>query len=203
VVQLVSRGIVGHRQAVDMLLDAGYDHQVAGWLVTEGEITSTGEHRRNTEGQIQRAFTDYLIGDAQAAAMLEALHYSPGGAEFIIRGWKVARDLRMIDAAAALIRSHYVARKISAQDAAGELDAAGVPAEARNKLLRLWGIDRKGNIRQLTPAQIVKAHKLGLFTPPALEGKPAGEKANYDAAHARLTALGYDGGDATLLLAGA
>ncbi len=203
VVQLLEHGAIKEDRAVQLIMEAGYTHEVAAMFAAEGVFASVGEHKRLAEGTIQRAFTSYIIDSGRAKSLLELLHYTAASAEFIIRTWSVARDLRLAESAAAVIRSHYVAHKITANDAAGELDAAGIPAEARNKMLHAWALERKGNVRLLTPAQIVAAFKKGLFVPPAQRNTPEGKQANHDAAHSRLTQQGYDSGDATLLLEGA
>jgi hypothetical protein len=74
-------------------------------------------------------------------------------------------------------------------DASGYLDRIGIPSQQRDYLLDLWDIESAGNVRLLTPAQIVKAYSTTLITA--------------DDALARLQQQGYSEGDATLLLEGA
>jgi hypothetical protein len=61
------------------------------------------------------------------------------------------------------LRTEYVSRQLTRDEASSGLQAAGVPTVQRGPILTLWDAERSYVRTELTPAQIVKAFKKGEY----------------------------------------
>lgn len=203
VVTALTDGVVTREVATDMLADQGFDKATVAMLIATGEVKSTGPHRQLMTGEISKLYADRIISEGTAADMLKQLHYTPESVHLILRLAIYERQRKILDSGIAAVRSHYLAHRIDAAAAAGDLHAMGLPPSTSDLYLKVWRLDRLAHPRQLSEAQIVKANKLQLFvTDPHLTAEERA-RGNHDAAMGRLVALGYDRTDAGLLLAGA
>jgi hypothetical protein len=154
-------------------------------------------------GQVQALYSDRIITAAQAAAMLGKLHYTAESAQLIIGLADYLRHHRILQSGIAAIKTHYLNGRIGDAVVLGDLQALGLPTDARDTYLQVWKLDKLAHPKQLTAAQIVKAVKLGLFVTDVSQGTAMRDQLNRAAGHDRLVALGYDDDDAELLLNGA
>ncbi len=80
----------------------------------------------------------------------------------------------------------YTGRKIDKQTALSTLDSLSLPAPQRDRLLKIWDLERGDNLKHLTPPQLGHAVSNGWYT--------------VDQALAVLGAQGYGALDAWVLL---
>jgi hypothetical protein len=203
VVTALTDGVITRAAAARILGDEGYAPETVAMLIATGEARSTGPHRQLMTGEISKLYADRIISRAEAGLLLEQLHFTAHSADLILRVADYTLHRRILDSGVAAVKAHYLAHRIDDAVAAGDLHALGLPADAADTYLKVWRLDRIPLFKTLTAAQIVKAHKLGLFTPGGQTGTDAGTQANDAEALRRLEALGYDATDAGLLLAGA
>ena len=196
VIRMIGSGVIDHAQGVRLLMDAGYTPQVAGWLITEGELTGTGRHRELSAAAVSALYEARQVSRATAAAMLEASHYSAASAALVLGLADHNRAQKILDTGITGVRNLYLAYRLDELGARDDLHKLQLPQDAIDDYLLVWGIERRSKVRQLTEAQIVKAHKLNLFD-------PQDPQCNDEEALARLEQMGYDKGDAELLLKGA
>lgn len=203
VITALEEGAITREQAATWLADAGYQPDVITMMITTGEARSTGGHRQIMAGQVQALYADRIISLAQATDMLLTLHFTAASAALITGLADYLRHHKILQSGITAIRSHYLAGRITAAVALGDLQQLGLPTDARDTYLQVWGLDKLAHPKQLTPAQIVKAAGKGLLVPQDGMSTADWEQANQVAGHDRLVALGYDDTDADLLLAGA
>lgn len=196
VANLIKAGVVDHARAIALMMDLGYSAQVSAELVAQAESEATGEHRRLAQGQIGQLYAAKIIDRATAAKMLEGLHFTAASAQLVLTLADHTRRMRILDTGISGIRSHYLAHHLTDVQAAADLVALEVPADARDLYLKVWEIERASAVKTLTEAQTYKA-----FTKNMLD--PKDPKRNRALALARLENMGYDETDATLLLDGA
>lgn len=203
VVTALTDGVVTRQLAAELLGDMGYQPDVVAMLIATGEVKSTGPHRQLLVSEISALYADRIISRDKATDMLIFLHFTAESAHLILQLADYTKQRKILDSGIAAVKSHFLAHRIDEATAAGDLHAMNLPPLAADLYLKVWKLDRLAHPKQLTEAQIVKAAKLNLFVPRGQLTEPRWVEANQDAAHARLVQLGYDGADASLLLAGA
>jgi hypothetical protein len=197
VVAMISHGVLTHAEGIRMLMDLGYTAQVAAQLYAEGTTARAGAHGILPEGQVIALYDLGGITRAAAVGMLEKLNYAPAVAEQLVAIADLRASVKLQQQAVDAIRGRYVAHHIDDLMARAMLADLDVTAVKVTHYLKIWAIERAAAVRQLTPAQIIKAQKLDLFgdTDKTTGHSPTAEK--------RLVALGYSPGDAALIVAGA
>lgn len=203
VITALTDGVITRKAATKLLGDMGYSHEVVTMLIATGEVHSTGPHRQLMTGEVSKLYADRIISRKQATKLLEQLHYTAESAGLILQVADYSLQRKILDSGIAAVKAHYLAGRIDKVTAAADLHALNLPPSASAAYLKVWAIDKLAHPRQLTPAQIVKAAKLGLFTPEAEAGTPRGQADNERIAAERLVQLGYSEADAQLLLQGA
>lgn len=185
----VEVGAITHADAVAEALKYGFSQQNAEVLVNEGSARKLQTYRGRVVSAAEGLFEENAITQAQFEDIAQAMGFDPTEANFVAQSAEYRRQAKAITSVVSAIRSKYIAHHIDHNEASGFLDALGVASDQRDYLLSLWDIEAAANVRLLTPAQIVKAVNTQLITP--------------DDGTARLVALGYSSGDASLLLQGA
>jgi hypothetical protein len=186
IVSMLTHGAATKAQAVKLLTELGYTAEVAGLLVAEGvNARVTGSHAL-TMANIEALYKDRLITAAHAHELLSHLGYDQSDAAALMAVWDFAAGAALTRQAAGVVRVKYVAHLIDWPEAAGLLDSLNLPATARDNYRRVWDVEREAQVRTLTEAQTVAAHKAGLIT-------------GADAL-ARLASLGYSDDDGHILL---
>lgn len=185
VVAMLRAGAIDAGRARQLFAENGVRPQDADGYIAEATKAKSATHRELTEGSILAAYRDRMIGRTDAQARLVALDYDAATASFLL-------DLADAHAADVLqrqqiatTRSKFVGRHVTAGVASAALDSAHVPADQRDQLLALWTVERDEDVRQLTPALLVKGVKANVIDLPTF--------------HTRLVDLGYSDADATLL----
>lgn len=203
VTEALADGVINAATAAKLLAQDGYSKETTDMLIRLGTIRSTGPYRQLMSSQVAKLYADRIIDHATAVAHLVKLHYQPQTAALILTLADHERDQRIRDSALRTLQAHFVARRTSVTDATADLLALGYPHDTVKLYIEAWKMDRLAVVRQLTPAQVLKAVKLGLLVPKAQLSQAQWEEQNHEAGHARLVELGYSGDDAELLLAGA
>jgi hypothetical protein len=194
--RLMAIGVISTETALRMLMDLGYTHQVAAMFVTEAEVTATGEHRQLAAGQVSALYEARIIDHATATGYLTQLHYTSAAASLILTLADHKRQQAILQTGVTGIRKLFLAYRISDTSARGDLGNLGLDHEAVNAYMKAWNTERMHAVKQLTEAQVMKAFKLALFDPKNADN-------NKKLACERLTQMGYDETDATLLIQGA
>lgn len=180
-------------------VDIGYAVQqtmAQGYSQTDAEIivnASQGEKLQTTKDKtisaVEAMIEANLISESDAGTVILSLGYTDQETGFILQTADFRRQAKAITQVVASVRARYIAHHIDTNTASGLLDAAGLPATQRDYNIELWNIELEANVRQLTPAQIAKAFKLGLI--------------DQQTALDRMVLLGYNEDDAALILQGA
>jgi hypothetical protein len=133
-----------------------------------------------------------LGGQQAVAKVLEEIGWKPSFATQVSTAWTVGNatgDAHVAKAQTQLwgtTHRSYVGEMIDNTTATTALRAAGVDAAAVPPILTLWNEERSLIRKQLTPAQVKKAYRAGIYT--------------LAEAHQLLMDRGYDAADATVLL---
>lgn len=185
----VRYGGVTIEYAIQSAMAQGYSQTDAELIVnsSQGEKLQTAKDK--TISAIESMIENNLIPESDAQTLITSMGYSDTEAGFILQTADFRRQAKAVTAVVNAVKSKYLSHHIDRNGASGLLDAAGIPAAQRDYNLALWDIELQANVRQLTPAQVVKAFKLNLI--------------DQQSATDRLVFLGYSPDDADLLLQGA
>jgi len=183
---LVKQGVITPRQGIERLMDNGYSRADAEAFVRLAQADKTETDKDLTKAEILSLYEFRALSRAKTSELLQKLGYDAGEANFLLEIGELRRQKRETDAATSVIRSKYVAHKISAGEASGQLDQLRIPADMRDHVLDIWTLEREANVVTLTTAQIVRAWKKGAI-----------DEAN---AMQRLIQHGLQADDAKLLL---
>lgn len=184
--EALRNGSITHADAVRVAMEDGYSQHDAEILVATGSANKIQTYKDRIVASIESMYEDNAISQAEATDMVKGLGFDDTEAKFILQAAGFRRSARFVTQATTAVRVRYVSRKIDRPQASNDLDGFGVPASQRDQLLGLWDFEREANVRTLTEAQIIRAMKKQTITP--------------DDALARLEALGYSEGDATILI---
>lgn len=184
---MIREGVISNREGIQKLMQLGYDRNDAEAFARLASNDKTVEERDLTKSEIVNLYRLKGLTKTRTESMLGDMGYSDGEVALIVSLADLTAQKQERDAALTVIRTKYVAHKISDTEAAGAIDALHVPANMRDHLMVIWQLERDANVVTLTPAQIIAAVKRELI----------------DVAEAfdRLVRHGYLDGDAHLLLA--
>lgn len=191
--RLLALGIISSENAIRLLMDNGYTHEVAAYFATEAEVTATGEHRHLLAREIATMYENHVIGRGRALELLTADHFTEDVANLILDLADHQRDHKILNTGIAGIRKLFLAYRIDATNAKGDLLTLGVGSEGADLYLRAWRVERAHTVKELTEAQVIKMYKRSLFDPHNADK-------NREIACQRLTRMGYSTGDASLLI---
>jgi hypothetical protein len=170
-------------------MEYGFSEQDATILVKEGVNNKLRTYRERVVSAAEGLYEQNAITQTDFVDIAKSMGFDDSESGFILASAEYRRQEKAMTQVLSAIRSKYVGHHINESQASGYLDAAGIPAAQRDHLLSVWHIEAVANVRTLTPAQIVKAHKLQLIS-------------DQDALD-RLLAEGYSRTDAALLIEGA
>lgn len=186
VITMISHNAITVEQGLHLLHELGIDPADAKGLVKAGTAQRTANHKAVALGTVTELFEDHAIDRAKATTLVKALGYPDSDVPLILSVAELRRHKRWRDQAIGATRSAYLAHHIDQAEAHAELAGLGVEAAEVEYLLRLWAIELRGHRRQLTEAQVMRAHKRELI--------------NDQQALTRLQQLGYLAADAQLLI---
>lgn len=182
-------GEVDHATAVAKIMELGYSKDDATMIAASASGERLQTFKDRVVASVATMYEDSVLSLQDATSVIGSLGYTTQEVSFITQATELHREAHVINTVVTGIKTKYLSRHISKNNASGLLDAIGIPAGNRDQLLHVWEIEQSAYTRILTPAQIVKAVKLDLITA--------------DQANARLVGLGYAADDAALLIAGA
>ncbi len=184
--KMVERGAMSPKRGLQLLLDEGYEQDVAESLIHSATTGQTVKEKRLAAGEVQELYHDHAITRENAVKHLEAIGYHKANAEWLLSIIDLKRERTLQEAALSPIKSNYIAHHVNHATASGMIDKLGVPAAQRDYLLALWTVDREARKRTLSEAQIIAANVRGMFTD--------------EVALQRLEGLGYSNEDSRILL---
>lgn len=182
----VKEGVIDNTEAITRLKLLGYDEQAAEHYVAEAISTTTTQYRQIAESDVVALYAGRAIDAAGATDMLRTLGYSDDVAAEILAVSDFHVQVGIRNNAIARVRTYYLARKITDNQAITTLDSLEVPATQRQELMAAWQVERGSNVKLLTEAQIADAWNYGIMDP--------------DTAIRELEALGYTPYDAYIVL---
>lgn len=187
--QAVQFGSITMADAVKKAMEQGYSQEDATILVSASINSKLQTQRMGVVRAVEAAYENNAITQEQAMAIAGQMGFEPAEAQFIFQAAEFRRNEKLIATGMSAIRSKFIAHHIDRVQASSLLDQLGIPHQQRDASLQIWQIEHDANVRQLTPAQIIKANANSLLTDAqTLE---------------RLVGLGYSQGDAELLMKGA
>lgn len=187
VTALLRAGSITQEQALQLFKDAGLSQELAAAYVADASHTKVAAEKALTKETITQLYTERLITQPQAQAMLAQLHYTEQESAFILQLGDLQRHAKVYNAAVTRIGSLYVNRRIEARAASAALDSLGVPAAQRDEYLTVWALERASNLKILSEAVIASAWAKGVI--------------GDDEAMAQLEAHGYTARDSWIYLA--
>lgn len=161
---LYSHGALTEDQAKTLLKDYGYDDVIQKaflYSAVHGKVSSL---KQITLAQVSRLYVEGIISWQEGTKLLKETGYQNLELSYVKEILDGQRVYRNREAAINKIRSLYIAYHINRQVASGQIDALGVLANERDKLISLWNIERTSNAKQLTKAEIVDAAEYQLIT---------------------------------------
>lgn len=189
IIQAVKAGYMTEARGVQIMLENGYEAQTSKEIILGASAGKRATSKNLAVGTITGLYEDRAISRAEALKLITGLKYSEQDAVWELELADLRARLKVITAAVNGVRSKYIARHIGEGEASVLLDEIGIASAQRDLYLRMWGIERKANVRVLSEAQVAKAVKLTLITP--------------DEGLTRLVDMGYSEPDARLLIEGA
>lgn len=163
VVALVRAGTLDDATALTILQQSGVSADLAASYVGEAHHTKTLSDRQLAKQDILTLYNEQVLSVGQATTLLEGLHYTAEDATFLLEMVNFRRELTAINAAVVKFQSLYINHRISYNEAVTGLDHLGIVANQRDHLIATWTLERQANVKVLTPAEIRKAHGLGLL----------------------------------------
>lgn len=183
---MIKNGVITAAEGVKKFLALGYSSEDARAFAELAQTDKTETDRNLTKAEVMNLYEFRLQSADQAKSLLSDLGYDEHEIALLLALCDFRKSKRELDAAASVIRSKYVAHKISDNECSSLLDSLHVPADARDHLMNLWGLERDANQRELTPAEVLTAAGGGLIT--------------RDDARTRLLQMGYSAVDTEIKL---
>jgi len=156
---LLHTGAVTQEQAAAIWTAQGYDQGTVRAFLAEASSVKTAAARTLAKSDLLKLYTDGVVSRDAAKSMLQAHGWSATDAEYELTVVDLHDAITAQTAAVSKIRSLYIARKLSTAEASSALDTLGVAHTQRDRLIKVWGVERGANVRTLTPAQIADALK--------------------------------------------
>lgn len=183
---MVRAGSLTDQQATQYLTDAGLAPDLVAAYIADAHKPSSTTNHAITASQISQLYSDQLITQTQAQAMLQTLGYTADDSAAIMQlaAYNVSKS--QLDSAISRVRSLYVARKITRSEAAASLDSLHVAAANATGLLDTWDVEQAASVRVPSEGQVASALYYGVIDQPT--------------AMSMLEAMGYAAHDAWLVL---
>ena len=182
-------GGLSHQDAIKIVMEQGYTESDANTVIAAGSGQKLQSHKNKVISSAVSLYEDNVITSDQALKIIEGMDATADEAKFILESAEFTRNAHLINAAVSAVKSKYLGHHIKRNQVISDLDALGIPASQRDRLIQVWDIEYGAYSRTLTEAQIVKAVKIKLISP--------------EDGLNRLMDMGYNLVDAGLLLEGA
>lgn len=157
-------GSLTAEQALHLYKLMGYPDDVAQALVAGATGSKVTKAKNLAQSTITRLYVDQVITRDAAIAKLEHIGYDEEEAGYLL----TVQDLHELEqqrsAALTNVRSHYLAGKLKKDAAVEILKAEGYSDDAVAQLFTVWDIEKRGQVKTLTAAQIVDAYYYEIVT---------------------------------------
>src|SRR5215472_4960688 len=185
----VEFGVISHADAVKRAMEHGFSPADATILINEGSARKLQTYKNRV---VSAAETLYEAGGISETAFRNAAKSSGFDAteiDYLVRAADYRRKEKQVVATITAVRSRFIARHLTKNQAIGILDKAGLLAAQRDLLISTWVTEQSAIVRNLTEAQVIHAMKKQVIT--------------IQEADDRLIRLGYSQADAAILIASA
>lgn len=162
--QLVSSGTLPPATALDILHKQRYPDDLAQMMVTGWTAQGTARQKGLTAAALLDEFEGHYIDQAQLAAGLTALGYSPAAVEMETNLAEARRVKKARDQSVEAIRKAYLTHAIPESDAQQRLAGEGIPEPALGLIIAEWRHQLDATKKVLTPTQIRAAYRKNLLT---------------------------------------
>jgi hypothetical protein len=183
---MYEKGVIDGPTAATKLRARGLSSDDVQLYLSFAQTAKMATSRDLTESIVRQLYADQAISHSVALTNLKHLGYDATEAEQILSISDLQRNQRMLDSAISRVHARFIAHRIAENDAITALDALHVPPAQRDAFIDTWNVERDLNVPTLTVSQIGQALKKQFITPAD--------------AFDRLTRMGYDDTDATLIL---
>ena len=163
VATLYSHGALTAPQAESILAQSGYSPEVQKAFIDSAVHGKVAALKNITLGQASKLYVEGIISWSEAEKLLAKTGYQPTELTYVKLILDDQRVFRNREAAINKIRTLYISYHIDKLTASGQIDALGVLANERDKLLALWDIQRTSNAKILTTAEITDAFEYNLI----------------------------------------
>lgn len=182
---LLTHGAIDAATARQMLIELGFTPEDADALIASASAVKSKTNHDLSVAQVRQLYEAQLLSFDEAVTHLMAAGYTQADASEILQLADALADKKIQNQAVTAIRTRFVGRKISVNEASQALDGIGIPAAQRDRMLAVWGFEREANVAHLTVAQWSKLQKTG-----AIDLQRWSDE---------MTALGYSGEDVQFL----
>lgn len=186
-VRLVTAGTISDALALKIMQLEGYSQELSAAIIAGAKAGKHAKTKDLTQATILELYEGELLDSGRARTMLGKLGYDDAEVAMLLELGAARRIKSTTDVAMRKIQLEYVNRRISEAQAANLLDQLGILSPGRDRLIRLWSVERDSIHKTLTEAQVVAAHKANVLSD--------------SEATQRLIDMGYVPGDAAILLA--
>jgi hypothetical protein len=180
-------GSITDADALKLYQEEGLTPEMAAIYVKTAHHERAATTREATKAELVALYVDQAITAADLKARLIKRGYTDADADLEIELADLKVEHALEQRAVNRVGSLYTGRRIDKALALASLDSLKMPAAQRDRLLKIWDLERGDNLKHLTPAEIATATKDGLFS--VAEGM------------AELQLLGWGARDAYIILA--
>lgn len=164
IVSMLDHGVGTHEQALQRLLEQGFNQDDAEALIQLGAAQRTTTHKQLSRTDLVTMYEDALLTKAQVVDRLVALGYPSADANAMLQLADIKRQATATRALQKSIEAQFKAHHLTENQAITELEKGGVAPEQARGLLDQWNVVRAAPSRSLTEAQILKAGEDGIIS---------------------------------------
>jgi hypothetical protein len=179
-------GAITDEQALKLYQEEGLTPEMAAIYVKTAHHERHAAAKELTKAEWVAMYVDQAITQEELLKRLATLGFTGEGAQMELTLADLKVDHALQQRAVNRVGNLYVGRRIDKAKAMTSLDELKLPPKQRDRLLAIWTLERRDNLKHLTPAEISLAVKDGIFGP--------------DEAMAELGKLGYGPRDAWIIL---
>lgn len=157
---------IGHDATKQLLLEVGWSPKWAEFFAAQwaGGSVTAGAGKSETAAELADEYEGGFITEAEYRADLGTLGYAGHELDLLVHLGDARRAKRYREKVVDAIAAAFVAFRLDETAAVSELAKVNVTGDAATQLVSLWALQRLDTIRELTPAQVKKAHKDGILS---------------------------------------
>jgi hypothetical protein len=161
---LISSGAISDEYAREIFAKLGYEPKLIDGMVAAAHTTKTAHHKTISLSILETLYESGLETREWFDKALATLGYDEAERTELEDLLEVRRLVAELTHALGELRSRYVGWKIGRDVVVADLDRLVTDPDVRDRLLRLWDLERETNRPVLSVAQIGQALKYGRFT---------------------------------------